>query len=252
MNKFKCVGCGNCCRNFGSVGDDYPKFAENNVLLYSKPRLVFYDWEKKQFPKNSVIPHEIFYEINKKVSIIISYTIKEESCPNLMQDNKCRVYKKRPVICRTFPSAYANIKELKYTKRLANNSRICNVELEPEKLHKKLGFRKDLINNYKINNDDLIKNSYKRYGDVFVYKFMKYNNDKIINKFLVDLQIKKNFRFAGQKTHDLNTIIKLVESSKKIDFSKLFKHYTNYDLKNNFSEESFKRIKKIILNNNLS
>lgn len=115
MEKFECVGFGDCCRNFRSKTPEEraAKFASADVLILVPETedigLPIFDWEAEEIKKLSaetkkyaslrplwiVISH-------KKESVVVSWHLDHDTCP-FLNDNKCMVYTNRPLVCRSFP-----------------------------------------------------------------------------------------------------------------------------------------------------
>lgn len=242
--KFKCEKCGNCCTNFGRIPKkEYPILEENGVIMLSTPSLILYDWEAQLFPKGSTTPCEVFYDKTKNITIIMSYTLKNKKCPHQMKNSKCEIYNNRPIACRAFPCAYSDVKFVKDSKVLVDNSNICKAELTKEELYSLLGENKENVITF--DNQKMIKNSYKRYGDVFVYSFMKSTNDRLVGRVLVELQVKHGFRFPTGEENP-QELFEKIKNSKKLGFSQVFKKYTGNNLKDNFSKQNFKTVKDIL------
>ncbi len=98
INKFECLKCGACCKNFGSNG--------------SFSGLPIFEWEKQEFEKFAkekaiylnINPSNIIYDKKSKTYVNISYFMKNQPCP-FLKDNKCSIYNHRPIVCRSFPLA---------------------------------------------------------------------------------------------------------------------------------------------------
>jgi Fe-S-cluster containining protein len=92
MEKFSCVGCGECCKSFG----------KGYLPLFEKEYLKI----KKISEKNKIIlklkPVEIFKDEISEKYFCFMYGIFNEPCV-FLKDNKCSIYSKRPLICRQFP-----------------------------------------------------------------------------------------------------------------------------------------------------
>ncbi|PIU60967.1 hypothetical protein COS83_05080 [archaeon CG07_land_8_20_14_0_80_38_8] len=239
--KFKCAQCGNCCRDFGRVSEKYPLLSSTGVIFLNKPRIVLYDWERNLFPDNKVVPCEVFYDDAKKTSIIMSYTL-ADNCPHL-NNNKCSIYDKRPMACRGFPCPYSDVDFIRDFNKVVDNSRICKAEMPREELYNYLGETEG--GKIVFTNQKLIRKSYERYGENFIYLFMKATNDRLVGKFLAELQIRHGYSFIISDKN-IDYIVNKIDNGKKIMFSDLFKQYTGADLRNNFSDNSFKLVEKII------
>ncbi|MBW2965685.1 YkgJ family cysteine cluster protein [Candidatus Woesearchaeota archaeon] len=248
MQKFECLKCGNCCRNFKKENNSNinpPYFTGNKLLVLSTPILVFQDWEISLFSKENTIPCHAFFDLKNNQTIIMDYTLNTDHCPNLLQDNKCDIYEKRPLICKGFPCPYADPIDLKTNNTLKSSFGHCKAELPIDELHQELGFEK-INNQYQINSNTLRKNLFARYKDSYIYRFMNLIFGKTCKDFLDKLE--KNNEIKLTKTgYDLNHLKKRIQNSTKIDISELYKQKTNLDLKDILSNESFNKIKQRIL-----
>jgi Fe-S-cluster containining protein len=57
--------------------------------------------ETELFPAEAIAPQYAVGTVNQKK--IILYQMKVGPCPKLSPENKCQIYEKRPLICRSFP-----------------------------------------------------------------------------------------------------------------------------------------------------
>ena len=96
FKKFECKQCGKCCSDFGD-----------------KKYLPLYEWdveilkEEAENKKISLKIEPLKFFLDKKTGIVIVflYGLMEEPCP-FLEDLKCSIYEKRPLICRKFPLGY--------------------------------------------------------------------------------------------------------------------------------------------------
>jgi Fe-S-cluster containining protein len=86
---FKCLQCGSCCK--GLLSD----------LNLPKRGLTLTANESKLFPKELISPQMAIG--TRKPETIILYQLNVNDCPFLDANNKCKIYAKRPLICRSFP-----------------------------------------------------------------------------------------------------------------------------------------------------
>ncbi len=99
--RFKCLHCGRCCRNI---------LRGYNGIISG---LVLFPDETELFPKETVFPSIGlgFDRIDPlKPESIVTYQIDSEDCPHLSEKNTCKIYDKRPLICRAFPLITMNEK----------------------------------------------------------------------------------------------------------------------------------------------
>ena len=107
MQKFECLKCGNCCKDLSkeSIPDiGLPCFTGIKLLTLSAPILIINDWEKSLFPEENIAPCHAFFDLENNQTIIMDYALNTNHCPNLLPDNQCTIYEKRPLICKGFPT----------------------------------------------------------------------------------------------------------------------------------------------------
>jgi len=97
--RFKCIQCGACCKDISGK-------------LTSSRGLPLFEWEVKKIKKLAK-KHNLPIEIKPIDNILdklsglyfcTGYLIKNEPC-TFLKNNKCLIYKNRPIICRAFPIA---------------------------------------------------------------------------------------------------------------------------------------------------
>jgi len=86
---FACKKCGTCCRNLLEDIDDN----KTGLLLTVK--------EIRLFPSEIVSPR--FAVGRRKPEKTILYQLNVNDCPFITESNECRIYDKRPLVCRQFP-----------------------------------------------------------------------------------------------------------------------------------------------------
>jgi Fe-S-cluster containining protein len=86
---FHCRKCGTCCRSLL----EYVNGVKTGLLLAIK--------ETNLFPSEMVSPKLAVG--TTKPEAIISYQLNVDACPYISEKNECRVYDKRPLICKSFP-----------------------------------------------------------------------------------------------------------------------------------------------------
>jgi len=86
---FACKKCGTCCKNLLEDIDGN----EAGLLLTVK--------ERKFFPSKMISPR--FAIGTRKPDKTILYQLNVKNCPFITESNECRMYDKRPLICRQFP-----------------------------------------------------------------------------------------------------------------------------------------------------
>lgn len=94
MTNFPCTGCGCCCRRINVAVGHY------NVKSKKDPLFFPYKWDE-----NGV-------------------------CENLTEDNKCKIYENRPLICNV--EKFAEYHNLNKKEFYAANIRACNYMMESD------------------------------------------------------------------------------------------------------------------------
>jgi len=86
--------CGTCCRNL---------LEEREGLLKG---LTLTAQETCLFPSDMVSPQTATGR--KKPEHIIDYQLNANDCPHIDEKNECRIYDRRPLVCRAFPYIQGN------------------------------------------------------------------------------------------------------------------------------------------------
>lgn len=96
-NKFKCLGCGSCCREIVRVVDG----VSAGLWLRPTERVLFHG-----FP-GSVVPYLGLKRDGKAKIKNIGYQMIQGPCPLLDPDtNRCKEYESRPLMCRAYPFSF--------------------------------------------------------------------------------------------------------------------------------------------------
>jgi Fe-S-cluster containining protein len=89
MSDFKCLHCGECCKNlFDNIGGE-----KRGLTLTVEESLLF--------PNEIVAPLAAFGLKNPET--VFLYQLSLNNCPQINKENKCAIYEKRPLVCRSFP-----------------------------------------------------------------------------------------------------------------------------------------------------
>ena len=112
--RFSCIKCGNCCKS--DLVEVKAKIApsEEKGPLYKNhgaiglPVLDFQKAEleeeaKKLGIKASFVPEKYFFDALTKTMVVATWKLEGTPCPFLSEEKMCRVYSKRPFVCRRFP-----------------------------------------------------------------------------------------------------------------------------------------------------
>lgn len=97
VNRFKCLECGDCCRNIVREVDG----VSAGLWLQPTERVLFH-----AFP-GSVVPYLGLQRVGKKKIKNIGYQMVQGPCPLLDPDtNRCKEYESRPNMCRSYPFSF--------------------------------------------------------------------------------------------------------------------------------------------------
>jgi Fe-S-cluster containining protein len=94
-NEFQCQRCAKCCRNL---------LENKNGFLRGLPLT---EKEAQLFPKEIVFPKLGIG--SKDVSEIVLYQLDIICCPYVNNQNECKIYQKRPLMCQSFPIVAGSI-----------------------------------------------------------------------------------------------------------------------------------------------
>jgi len=86
---FECKKCGNCCRN---LLESFTGVTKGLVLTIK---------EIKLFPSGMISPKIAIGK--RKPKKIINYQLNVNVCPHINERNECKIYDKRPLMCKAFP-----------------------------------------------------------------------------------------------------------------------------------------------------
>jgi len=86
---FECKKCGTCCRD---LLEDFDGIRKGLLLTANETNL---------FPSEMISPKMAIGV--KKPEKIIEYQLNVNVCPHLNERNECRIYYKRPLMCKAFP-----------------------------------------------------------------------------------------------------------------------------------------------------
>lgn len=82
FEKFDCLHCGNCCRNYS------PRFKTPDI---------------KRIARHLRLRESVFIDTYLRLDEDGDYVTKSTPCPFLGADNKCSIYDQRPSDCHRFP-----------------------------------------------------------------------------------------------------------------------------------------------------
>ena len=113
--EFECKMCGECCRNIrGRTHKKLPKLPPY-VFMAIPPSLTtigLFEWEVPILKTDAkrlsiplyIKPHAMIWDQKSKKAIVTMWNLDHDNCPFLSEeDNKCRIYRDRPLVCQTYP-----------------------------------------------------------------------------------------------------------------------------------------------------
>lgn len=231
--KFRCISCGKCCRNFVVQEEDkeIPRFENAITLVINPTTLPLFDFELKTFQKfgmeDQVVPSKILFDTKSNVSIILERTLKSNFCPFIDDNNKCKIYSERPSVCRMFP-CNINLDSEKKEITILAQSRFCSSERPLNEIYEMLGLHKDgsstLTNPRKVS-----KLAYFRYGEAYAEGMLRDVIEKSIAQRIAPLEKNKLIKLA-KKGYDLKYLIKRVHQSQSLGASELIEKSSNYNI----------------------
>lgn len=112
--KFICKKCGKCCRNMrGRTYKEQHKFPP--IVFFTVPpslmTIGLFEWEtpilRRKAKELSISlqlkPSFISWEQESQKAIATMWNLDHDNCPFLSEDNSCRIYADRPLVCQTYP-----------------------------------------------------------------------------------------------------------------------------------------------------
>ena len=250
LKKFECSKCGNCCKTFSfSEKEELPYFDDDGLICLNHLTLPLYDWEAEVFKKNGkgelVVPYKIIFDMRNNMSIVLQYTLKNNSCPFFV-DNSCLIYSERPSTCRMFPCAIklGDVdKDGKGGIDIFTFTNHCLSEVSRKELLEMIGFDKEgsLSNASSV---QVNKNIYSRYGDSYIHCLVKDVIDKTLMKFIAAL-IQQGMIEIPKKEYSLESLKKRIGDSKVVNIFELYKQIKKEDLSKTYNE-MFRRVKDVM------
>ncbi|MDD2777695.1 MAG: hypothetical protein PHS47_01490 [Methanocellales archaeon] len=253
VKTFKCLCCGECCQNF--LSDEYRgkkigEFAERNpfimnpfIINLSDIYLPFFDWEvddflqelKKINSTRKIVPIKVSFDLKSERTIVHKYTLDGQNCP-FFSNNKCNIYEKRPIVCKQFPCMHdlSGLIAGQETKLYENTG--CKFERENELKHDLLKNNRD---KGKLSGSEIISFFKKRYGDSLFYNLEGAAYGIRSNTFLINLEKEGKIKLA-RKGYNLKYLLKKIDNSEAIGFSKLYEEITGNPRKSIYDMDSTK------------
>jgi len=241
MKKFRCAGCGNCCRFLGEkTNEKIPCFIDGGpIIVLSEPKLVIKDWEKHLFPEKNVVPYSVLFDLKESRTIVLNYTLNVERCPCLDGEGMCRIYNRRPIGCRSFPYLHLSV----HNNKLNSSYGSCKGELPLKELYELFGFEKE-GNKLRIKDDIFSEKLYQRYGESHIYNVIDRNLQQFIAKTILQLE-RKGACSLARKDKNSASLFKKIKTSEKVDVSDFIKEHTKFECEKAFSRKSLEKVRKI-------
>jgi len=81
------------------------------TVPFSLKTIGLFEWEAPILKANAkklslslrIKPDAIIWDQNSKKAIVTMWNLDHDNCPFLSEDNKCRIYKDRPLVCQSYP-----------------------------------------------------------------------------------------------------------------------------------------------------
>ena len=89
--EFECKKCGYCCKTLL----EYKRGVLMGLALLTEE-------EKKLFDEKNITPAFAFGKEDIPIQIA-SYQLNLAKCPYINENNRCKIYDKRPLVCRAYP-----------------------------------------------------------------------------------------------------------------------------------------------------
>jgi Fe-S-cluster containining protein len=64
---------------------------------------VLESYAKKLSVPLQIKPDNVIWDQNSKNTIVITWTLDHDDCPFISEENKCKIYNDRPLVCQTYP-----------------------------------------------------------------------------------------------------------------------------------------------------
>lgn len=133
VSKFVCNKQGCCCKNLRrnkpELQKDMDKTNQCGPMYHLLPAveigLVFYSFEKEFVEavardnkvKMTFVPELVLIDDKRKKVLVLAYSLVENDCPLLDENNLCQIYDYRPLICRQYPLLNRMVGENKFDIR---------------------------------------------------------------------------------------------------------------------------------------
>ncbi len=234
-DKFECSMCGNCCKTIGKADPD--KLTEWDKKLMKEAELIeekkggvntyplvsiypegteglyLFEWEYKRIKriaeekgiKIKLIPSWAVYDLKSNKTLISNWCLEGEICP-FLEDNKCSIYKNRPIECKRYPLRIF----LDAENRLRSEFRDCQNSGSEKFLpdNKEEGiFEGNSFTKY-------LKKMNDYYGEVFLYACQQYKNKEYTHG-TVKAMIQHNVIKAAVG-YPMKFLLKRIENSEKV------------------------------------
>ncbi|MDD2666176.1 MAG: YkgJ family cysteine cluster protein [Methanocellales archaeon] len=228
-------------KKIGKSAERNPFIMNSFIINLSDIYLPFFDWEiddflqelKKINSTRKIVPVQVSFDLKSERTIVHKYTLDGQDCP-FLSNNKCNIYEKRPIACKQFPCMYdlSGLISGQEIKLYENTG--CKFERENE-------LKPDLNNRDegKLSRSDIVIFLKKRYGDSLFYNLEGAAYSRRSNIFLINLEKEGKIKLA-RKGYDLKYLLKRINNSDAIGFSKLYEEITGNPRKSIYDMDSIK------------
>lgn len=238
--KFECIKCGICCKNLIGKIKESSLLASGehlNAVFLAQPidkiGLSVFDWEKEIMEEEGrkldiqvrFLPlHFLVDKIDEK-AVVLSWMLSHINCPFLKND-ECLIYEKRPLICRSYPITFLEIKK---------SFDGFDIDIEISKECPKIV---EIEFDENVYFDEFVRKYYEIYGETFKDAVLLF----LVNSFvrnLIKILIEKDLIFVG-RIEEIN-VKKMFEQ--KVGFVDYLEE--NKILGRNELKESLKNLERI-------
>ncbi len=248
VKTFKCLRCGECCQNFLSDASKDKKIGEFDercpfIISLNRLYLPFFDWEiddflqelKKINSTRKIVPGKVSFDLKSERTIVHKYTLDGQNCP-FFSDNKCNIYEKRPIACKQFPCMHDLTGLISGQEIQLYENKGCKFERENELKYDLFKNNRDRV---EAPASEIINFFKKRYGGSLFYNLEGSAYGIRSNTFLINLEKEGKIKLA-RKGYNLKYLLKRINNSDAIGFSKLYEEITGNPRKSIYDIDSTK------------
>ena len=185
MAKFTCEKSGRCCQNLRN-GRGF------GLMLFDWEALGFLNDGDRLLGRQPALQHIIRADPKTRTRVILMNQLAEDKCPFLDEENKCRVYPTRPLVCRGYPVQSTGLDPAHPTKvsvgRECSGCKTCGIlRAVPAPKNNTQAYAAAKI-------------LYETFGDSFVHQFMVEQNNNLDYLLLNQLKAMGHFGVTKEET----------------------------------------------------